>query len=203
MKNKTKVFIIAIIILIIIGVFTFLFLNKSLKIITLKVREVNEQYIIGNDENNNEYKVYISMPLEVYIAGKKMNIDNTKLLLTTLSVEYYTNIFNSNPKEIKNTKKISILGMDVTIIVYLDNKITDNEIESLKKEVQKINNVTSIEFKSKKTTYDEFYESSIIDDFDGVDESIFRDELIIKVNDNADIIADKIKKMPGVKEIVY
>ena len=127
MKNKKKTFLISLVIVIIlltvISVLAFLFFKKSLKVITLRVNEVNEEYITGNDDNNIEYKVYINKTNEYYVSGKKMNLDNADILLyAKTSVEFYTNIFNSNTKEIRDIKKISISGIELSIIAYLELK---------------------------------------------------------------------------------
>ena len=203
MKNMTKIIIITIIIITIIGISIFLFFNKKLKIITLNIKEVNEKYIIGEDDNNTQYKVYIAKPLEIYIAGKKIDIDNTEELSSTiLSVEFYTNIFSPNSKEIRKIKKISIPGTNVIIIAYLDDILIDDEIKNLKEKIEKIDNIVSVEYKSKKEMYDEIIES-LGYDIDNLDESRFMNSFVINVNDNADFIANEIKNMPGVKSINY
>ena len=45
---------------------------------------------------------------------------------------------------------------DVTVVIFLDNDITKNEIENIEKSIYKTNNVAELTFKTKEQTASEF-----------------------------------------------
>lgn len=101
------------------------------------------------------------------------------------------------------------LEKDMTIVVFLDTKTTDEEIEAVTKEIKAIKNVEKYSFKSKKKVKDEMSKESDI--FATVmegwneEESPLKDTFQVKVKDIMKIsdTAKKIQKIDHVSVVRY
>lgn len=98
---------------------------------------------------------------------------------------------------------------DVTIIVFIDNKATDLDLEKIDKELREINNIESVVLKTKEQEKKEMMEESEI--FESImgdweeDESPLKDSFLIKVSKLEDIkdTVNKIKKIDKVSVVNY
>lgn len=98
---------------------------------------------------------------------------------------------------------------DMTVVVFLDRKIEDSQIETVKKELDKIENVKEIAFNSKDDIKKSMQEES--DVFDSVlsqyteETNPLQDTYLIKVSDIKLIgdTANKIEKIEGVELVKY
>lgn len=98
---------------------------------------------------------------------------------------------------------------DVTIVVFIDQKATDLDLEQIDAQLRKIENIESITLKTKEQEKKEFMEESevfesIMNDWDN-DESPLKDSFLIKVT-NLEEIKDtvaKIKKIDMVDVVNY
>ena len=102
-----------------------------------------------------------------------------------------------------------LVEQDVTIVAFLDNELTDNQIDEIKDQISTINNVDNYEFRSKQSITKEMRESSEV--FDSImknwndDENPIQNTFQIKVKDIEKIksVANKIKKIDGVTLVKY
>lgn len=98
---------------------------------------------------------------------------------------------------------------DMTVVVFLDRKIEESQIETVKKELNKIENVKEISFNSKDDIKKSMQEES--DVFDSVlsqyteETNPLQDTYLIKVSDIKLIgdTANKIEKIEGVELVKY
>lgn len=98
---------------------------------------------------------------------------------------------------------------DVTIVVFIDNKATDLDLEKIDKDLRKIENIESVVLKTKEQEKKEMMEDSeifesIMSDWDE-DESPLKDSFLIKVSKLEDIkdTVNKIKKIDKVSVVNY
>lgn len=102
-----------------------------------------------------------------------------------------------------------LVEKDVTIVAFLDNKLTDEQIDEVKDQISTINNVEKYEFRSKQNITKEMRESS--DVFDSImknwtdDENPIQNTFQVKVKDIEKIknVANQIKKIDGVTLVKY
>ncbi len=102
-----------------------------------------------------------------------------------------------------------IVEKDVTIVAFLDNELTSEQIEEIKDKISIIDNVEKYEFKSKQTITEEMRDSSEV--FDNImknwddDENPIQNTYQIKVTDINGIkkVADEIKNIDGVTLVKY
>ncbi len=98
---------------------------------------------------------------------------------------------------------------DVTIVAFIDNKLSDSQIDEIKDKISSIDNVSKIEFRSKKNITKEMRESS--ETFDSImknwsdDENPIQNTFQVKVKDINKIknVADEIKKIDGINLVKY
>ena len=98
---------------------------------------------------------------------------------------------------------------DVTVVIFLDNDITKNEIENIEKSIYKTNNVAELTFKTKEQTASEFGKEnpafeSIVNSWKNGENPLL-DSFMLKVN-NIEMIEDtvkEIKKIDGVNNVNY
>ena len=94
---------------------------------------------------------------------------------------------------------------DVTIVVFIDSKASDLDLEQIDADLRKIENIESITLKTKEQEKKEFMEESevfesIMGDWDE-DESPLKDSFLIKVT-NLEEIKDTVKKIKKI-DLVY
>ena len=121
------------------------------------------------------------------------------LILVSLSI-----ILSSNVE--KFTDKVK---EDVTIVTYLNTGITNEDIESIKNQVEKLDNIETVEIYTKAQKRDELAASSevyanIVSTWSD-DRNPLHDELLIKVKDLEKIktTATSIEKIEGVDSLNY
>lgn len=102
-----------------------------------------------------------------------------------------------------------IIEKDVTVVVFMDNSISDDEIATLKKQINDIDNVASISFKSKNDVKEEMQKSS--DTFETIlsqwsdEDNPLKDTFTLKVEDVTKIkeTVIKIKSLDKVSTVQY
>lgn len=103
----------------------------------------------------------------------------------------------------------TLVEKDVTIVAFIDNKLTQEEIDEIKDKISVIDNVSKYEFISKKDITKDMMESS--DVFSSImknwsdDENPIQNTFQVKVNniEGIDKVAKKIKKIDGVTLVKY
>ena len=98
---------------------------------------------------------------------------------------------------------------DVTVVIFLDNDVTKNEIENIEKSIYKTNNVAELTFKTKEQTASEVGKEnpafeSIVNSWKNGENPLL-DSFMLKVN-NIEMIEDtvkEIKKIDGVNNVNY
>lgn len=98
---------------------------------------------------------------------------------------------------------------DVTVVIFLDNDVTKNEIENIEKSIYKTNNIAELTFKTKEQTASEFGKEnpafeSIVNSWKNGENPLL-DSFMLKVN-NIEMIEDtvkEIKKIDGVNNVNY
>ena len=103
----------------------------------------------------------------------------------------------------------SEIEKDMTIVVFLDRKITEEEIDDVRSEMQNMDNIKSIEFNSKNQVKEDMQKES--DVFDSIlsqytdETNPLQDTFLIKVDDINEIgnTADKIKTLNHVDIVKY
>ncbi|MDD6323356.1 MAG: permease-like cell division protein FtsX [Bacilli bacterium] len=110
----------------------------------------------------------------------------------------------------ENVNNFTVLvEKDVTIVAFIDNKLSDSQIDEIKDKISSINDVSKIEFRSKKNITNEMRESS--ETFDSImknwsdDENPIQNTFQVKVKDINKIknVAGEIKKIDGINLVKY
>ena len=98
---------------------------------------------------------------------------------------------------------------DMTIVVFVDRKATTEEVEGVKAELEKIDNIKSIEFNSKNQVKESMQEesdvlNSILSQYNDENNPL-QDTYLVKVNDIKEIgnTADKIEKISNIDLVKY
>ena len=102
-----------------------------------------------------------------------------------------------------------LVEKDVTIVAFLDNELTTEQIDEIKDKISTIDNVEKYEFKSKQTITEEMRDSSEV--FDNImknwddDENPIQNTYQVKVVDINGIkkVADEIKNIEGITLVKY
>lgn len=103
----------------------------------------------------------------------------------------------------------TLVEKDVTIVAFLDNKLSEDEIENVKDKISVIDNVSKYEFISKKDITKDMMDSSEV--FSSImknwsdDENPIQNTFQVKVKniEGIDKVAKKIKKIEGVTIVKY
>ena len=102
-----------------------------------------------------------------------------------------------------------LISDDFTIVVFMENNTTTEEAEKVKAEIEKIKNVESVDFKSKKEIMDEMKKSSetfnkVMSSWDET-ENPLDDTYQVRVKNDEKIsaTAEKIKKISKVENVKY
>lgn len=102
-----------------------------------------------------------------------------------------------------------IIRDDFTIVVYMENETTDEEKDKIKTEIEKMSNIDSIEFTSKKSIAEDMKKESeifntIISSWTESENPLY-DTYQVKVKDSEKISKDasKIRKLKGVATVKY
>ena len=98
---------------------------------------------------------------------------------------------------------------DMTIVVFLDEKVTENQIDDVKDSLDKLDNVKTVTFNSKNQVKEQMQKESDI--FDSIlseytdDNNPLKDTFLVKVDDINEIgnTADRIKKLDHVSIVKY
>ncbi len=114
-------------------------------------------------------------------------------LVVSLNVDNFTNMIES----------------DVTMVIFLEGNATTEDVDKVSDELEKIKNIESITFKSKKEQQEEMMKEdevfeTIMSDWDE-DESSLRDSFLVKVVDLEKIedTAKKVKKIDKIDNVNY
>lgn len=96
---------------------------------------------------------------------------------------------------------------ELTVVVYLNNDITSDDIENIKNEVSSYKNVLEVSYKSKDEWKLEMseYDDSFKTVLDYLDENPLNDSLVVKVNDVKKLseTSEYIKAINGVDSVKY
>lgn len=102
-----------------------------------------------------------------------------------------------------------LIKEDVTIVIFVDNEVPDQGITSIRNQLEAIDNIASIEYKSKSQLKEEMQASSetldaIMEDWT-LEENPLKDTFEVKVDDIEiiDDTATRIEKIEGVDSINY
>ncbi len=103
----------------------------------------------------------------------------------------------------------TLVEKDVTIVAFLDNELSEEQINKIKDKISVIDNVEKYEFKSKTNITEEMMESS--ETFSSImknwtdDENPIQNTYQVKVKDinGIDAVADQIKKINGITLVKY
>ncbi len=102
-----------------------------------------------------------------------------------------------------------LVEKDVTIVAFIDNEATDEEIVNIEQEINKMTNVETYEFQSKEDITDDMMKSSdIFKNIMGswsLDENPIQNTFLIKVINIEEIgeTANKIKGLPNISVVKY
>lgn len=98
---------------------------------------------------------------------------------------------------------------DVTVVIFLDSRVTQEQIKVIEDQIRKNGNVASLEFKSKQQSAQEAMQEeaifeSIMSEWDD-DTNPLLDSFLLKVNDIDELknTASKIKEMDNVYSVTY
>ena len=102
-----------------------------------------------------------------------------------------------------------LVERDVTIVAFIDNDITDDQINEIKDKISTINNVENYEFRSKTEITKEMRDSSEV--FDSImknwtdEENPIQNTFQVKVKDieKIDNVAKQIEKIDGITLVKY
>ena len=109
-----------------------------------------------------------------------------------------------------NAENVSgLIKKDFSVYVFIDNKSTQEQVEKVKEEVSKVDNIDTYEYETKKQVAEDFKKSSpifksIIENWTE-EENPFSDIIAIKVKDLNKInsTADELKKIENVNLVKY
>ncbi len=102
-----------------------------------------------------------------------------------------------------------LIKEDVTIVVFVDREVTEAGVKSIQKDLEKIDNIISIDYKSKKELKEEMQLSSSVLDSTmkewSDEENPLKDTFQVKVEDIREIgnTAAKIEKIEGINSVNY
>ena len=121
------------------------------------------------------------------------------LIVVTISIILSDNVDNFT----------NLVERDVTIVAFIDNKATNEQIDEIKDAISIINNVDTYEFRSKQNITKEMRESS--KEFDSImknwtdEENPIQNTFQVKVKDIEKIknVADQIEKIDGITLVKY
>lgn len=101
----------------------------------------------------------------------------------------------------------SHLNVHRTMIVFLEDDISSEEIEKLVEDIKQINNITDVRVKSKEESANEMIEDSATfkEIFDELENNPLSDSILVTLNPTADMktIANKIEEFKGVQTVKY
>lgn len=133
-----------------------------------------------------------------------LSIASVSCISITLVVIAISLVISSNVNHITD-----VIKNDVTIVVFINQKATDLDLEQIDAKLRKIANIESITLKTKEQEKKEFMEESevfesIMSDWDE-DESPLKDSFLIKVSNIEEIkdTVNKIKKIDMVDVVDY
>src|SRR5690554_587331 len=102
-----------------------------------------------------------------------------------------------------------LVEKDVTVVVFIENEATDEDIEELEQQINKLQNVETYEFQSKEEITNEMMETSdvfkkIMGEW-SLDESPIQHTFLVKVSNIEKIgeTANQIKEMESVSVVKY
>lgn len=105
---------------------------------------------------------------------------------------------------------VSLIRKDVTVVTFLDPKVSEEEVKRIEKDIKKIGNIETVTFESKEEVGESMKESSdifdtIMSDWDKTGENPLSDTYLVKVKDLEQIenTAKKIEKIDGVITVKY
>lgn len=133
-----------------------------------------------------------------------LSLASISCITITLLIVAISMIFSYNAENIS-----TLIKKDFSIVVFIDNDATDEEVESIKGTISKMNNIDKYEYESKDMVAKKFKDSSptyaaIVDNWkEG--ENPLSDVISIKVKDATKIneTADEIKEISKIETVEY
>ncbi|MBQ7140833.1 MAG: permease-like cell division protein FtsX [Bacilli bacterium] len=147
---------------------------------------------------------YIRDAFKSVFRNFSLSVASISCIIVTLMLVSVAIILTSNVNNFAEKVK-----GDVTVVTFINNDVTSEQLDELKKDVEKIKNVESVEIITKTQKRDEMAETSEV--FKNVvsswpdDKNPLADELIIKVKDLEQIgkTAKTIEEMEEVESVKY
>lgn len=187
---------------------TELYETMKAKIISINKNTVIVDAIEENEKYFGTYKFEITEETDIEYLGQK--VDYSWLSeYQTIEVTFSGKIKNTKQSTIDNVTKINIIttGDYGKVIAFIDNKASKQDIEKIKKKIEKIEGIKEITYKSKDEIKDELMNANekIKEILNGLDENPLQDEFIIEISDvdNIKKIIKKIEKIDKVESVKY
>lgn len=222
MKKELKILCISIgmvLIVIIIGLVISLLINKddSLEITTFEatITDITNQIITVNANDANfigEYSFEITDDTSIIYLGKEISLTHLTNLISTyknIEITFSGEIKETSPAQIENVTKVelAVSPSDVNIVAYINNSVDSEEIQVIKEKIEKIENISSVTFKSRDEWQKEMSESNDIfnEVFGYLEENPLLDSFIINLDnlDNIDEIVSQIEGIDGIESVIY
>lgn len=93
------------------------------------------------------------------------------------------------------------------ILVFVENDLSNTEVEVISKDIKKLNNITDVQIKSKEEVKNELMESSEVfkEVLGELENNPLSDVIIVTIKPKSNIktIVNKIKKIDGVNSVKY
>ena len=222
MKKELKILCISIgmvLIVIIIGLVISLLINKddSLEITTFEatITDITNQIITVNANDANfigEYSFEITDDTSIIYLGKEISLTHLTNLISiynNFEITFSGEIKETSPAQIENVTKVELVvsPSDVNIVAYINNSVDSEEIQVIKEKIEKIENISSVTFKSRDEWQKEMSESNDIfnEVFGYLEENPLSDSFIINLDnlDNIDEIVSQIEGIDGIESVIY
>lgn len=173
------------------------------KVISINGNEITIEAITPDNKTKKEYIIEINDNTKIQMLGIKVDLEKISID-SSVKITYIGKISNEKTARIKEVEAIEILtDLKISIIVYLDNNITSDDIKEIEKELTNIEGIKSVEYKSKEDKLNEMKESDPI--FELIEDNSLSDEFIIKIEDyhKKEEIIKIINNLDHIKEVFY
>lgn len=165
------------------------------------IEEENEKY-------SGTYKFEITDETDIEYLGQK--VDYSWLSeYQTIEITFSGKIKITKQPKIENVTKINIItaGDYGKVVAFIENKASKQDIEKIKKKLEKLEGIKETTYKSKDEIKDELMnaDEKIKEILNSLDENPLQDEFIIEISDvdNIKKIVEKIEKIDKVESVKY
>jgi len=152
------------------------------------------------ERNGKTVIINLSSNYNIEYEGKSIDLNTFKMLISKgVKIKITSSNLYFAPK------KIEIFNDNTTLAAFLNSDITNEEIEKLIEEIENLENVKEVEFKSKEQLKEEMISSSdtLKNVLSEMEENPLLDSIIITVNDykNIENVKKQIKNHDKIKSI--